>query len=68
MARSNYIYIVIEGAEIIGAFTVKHELIAFLQRQNFIRFEVKRLRDGWRDTLGSKEDVTDQIKREILEA
>lgn len=58
MARSSYIYIVIENeCNIIGAFTVKHELITWLQSHLIPRFEVKRLRDG-RDTTSSKEDIT----------
>ena len=42
MARSTYIYVVMDGANIVSAFTVKHEMITWLGRNpgDYVMFRV----------------------------
>lgn len=52
MARADYIWIVLDGAHIVRAFTVKHELITWLRSQveddaaAGTYLEIHRARDG----------------------
>jgi hypothetical protein len=48
MARAEYIWVVVRAyaGTIISAFTVKHELEAFLARHGQPDYEVQRVRDG----------------------
>jgi hypothetical protein len=46
MARSSYIYVVQNGdGDVVAAFTVKHELVTW-QERNEGRFQITRVRDG----------------------
>lgn len=52
MARSTYIYVVVQAGvddpSVRGAFTVKHELVSWLRRQDDTSgFHVLRMRDGY---------------------
>lgn len=70
MARSKYIYVVREAGKqffVIGAYTVKHEMITMLKRQRQFAmtddwFEVLRFHDGY---FGSPEVITSQIQKEM---
>jgi hypothetical protein len=48
MARSTYIYVVLWPSmeEVYGAFTVKNEMIAALEKENIKPSGILRLRDG----------------------
>jgi hypothetical protein len=47
MARANYIYIVKGSVSgVLGAFTVKYELIRWIKRINYNGLTIVRLRDG----------------------
>ena len=72
MARSNYVYVVLENAyegdDVIAGFTVKHELISWLRRHPEVTcgsWQVIRLRDGaWCD-LGEKHSVVHDMTAEV---
>jgi hypothetical protein len=52
VARSTYVYVVLDGQideRPIAGFTVKHELVTWLQRTDVRGLRVFRLRDGSRD-------------------
>lgn len=60
MARSTYIYLLQYDGYIVGAFTVKHEMVRYIGRHLPIdRCTVYRLRDGERDsgTIMSREEL-----------
>lgn len=71
MARSSYVYIAYNHAnELLGAFTVKHELITRADRaaQNHIDYrfaKVYRVKDG--SVAGEPEHRCVDITREILD-
>jgi len=49
MARSEYIYVVMEGGDLLGAFTVKHELQSCAEKCRWVgndAVKVIRLKDG----------------------
>jgi len=73
MARSSYIYLSWNHAdELLGAFTVKHELVkagkrALTGHKDYVVYRVIRTRDG---TMAGTErhlvvDITDEILKEI---
>jgi hypothetical protein len=46
MARSTYIYLAMDTHDNITAFTVKHEMISFVKRNEGLISHVYRVRDG----------------------
>lgn len=49
MARSTYIYLILDGLRndrVVGAFTVKHEMEAYMKRYKEAGFYAVRFRDG----------------------
>lgn len=63
MARSKYIYIVKQGNNILGAWTVKHELDTYLKRYDIKNFKVLRLHDsqGVGEAWYSETDITEDF-------
>jgi len=65
MARSNYIYVVLDRDEpllspLLAAFTVRHELISWLNEHDDMKgITVHRMRDGqgWRDNVNITKEV-----------
>lgn len=74
MARSRYIYVVTDSCwtytNILGTFTVKHELISWMNKNweffqgNSMSPDVFRFRDNGRE-VGKYEDITQQIYEEM---
>lgn len=65
MARSSYIYIVMEGNSLRAAFTVKHECQTWLERnpapkQTASTRWVRRMYDGGGDPVAGKRYLTEQ--------
>ena len=66
MSRSTYIYIVEDGDQIVSAFTVKKEMIAWLWGQDVTAmWTVTRLRDGYTgmsspDIIAAKDAMRDE--------
>ena len=46
MARSTYIYVVTDGLGVVGAYTIKHELAAWLHANPASDHQVTRVRHG----------------------
>lgn len=59
MARSSYIYVVTENGMVSAAFTVKYELVSWLEnRKNFGSYiRIVRVRSG---VMGSVTDITNE--------
>jgi hypothetical protein len=61
MARSSYVYVVMNGfREPVAGFTVKHELLTWLTDNRQDGYRVWRIRDG-RFANTSPIDVTDKV-------
>lgn len=53
MARASFIYVVNQGTCPIAAFTVKHELMSFLEDHGFPLWIVYRIKDGATELLAT---------------
>jgi hypothetical protein len=62
MARSTYCYVVTEYGDPISAFTVKHELVTWLKRQDDVsELKVTRVADGLHGPMPSVMNPEDLI-------
>jgi hypothetical protein len=58
MARSSYIYVLFEvDDDIVGTFTVKYEMINYIERHPDVKFDARRYRDGQPDASWSVVDL-----------